>query len=356
MGGLGVFLLVFVGAIVFVGMVGAGIYFVKKNDPERLDSTNSNQMESAQDFLPFVDIKDQMIHMGNNVYHAVIEVSSINYELRNDREKDIVELSFQGFLNSLTFPITLYISTRAMDYSKLVQSMKTDYERTYNDFPMMREYLQQNLIDMQNLSHTLGETRHKKKYIIVQYDSNILTELDDDEKYEATQEVLFERAKAVQSGMERISGINTKILDTIEIMDLFIQTYHRDGSQFAEDLQKGKLTSIIVDSIDIARPDDFTEEELFDIMLNEMQATLESQFIHNQTTTSDMKKKASKMWERIHDVRQSDELDGLKINHQRESEREFLQKIESGEVELFGTNKGLKDAESKEERNRGEFL
>ena len=356
MGGIGIFLLFFIGAIVFIGLAGAGFYFIKMNDPNRLDTTNSNKLESAQDFLPFVDIGDQMIHMGNNVYHAVVEVSSINYVLRNDREKDIVELSFQGFLNSLAFPITLYISTRAMDYSKLVQSMKDDYERTYNDFPMMREYLQQNLIDMQDLSHSLGETRHKKKYVIVPYDASILTELDDEERYEATKEVLFERAQSVQNGLERISGINTKILDTIEIMDLFIQTYHRDGSQYADSLFQGNLTSIIVDSIDIARPDDFTEEELFDIMLHEMQATLESKFINNQTITNEMKNKASSMWERIHDIRQSGELDGLKINHQKEREEEFLRKIQTGEVEIIGNNKGFTNVETAKKPNGGEIL
>ena len=123
MGGIGTLILIFVGSLLFVGMIGVALYFLKKNDPDRLDSTNSGGLENAQDFLPFVDIKDQMIHMGNNVYHTVVEVSSVNYALRNDREKDIIELSFQGFLNGLTYPITLFISTREMDYTKLVQSM-----------------------------------------------------------------------------------------------------------------------------------------------------------------------------------------------------------------------------------------
>lgn len=356
MGGIGVFLLIFVLAIVFVGLSGFAFYYIKKNDPNRLDSTNSGGMQSAQDFLPFVDIKDQMIHMGNNVYHAIVEVSSVNYALRNDREKDIIELSFQGFLNGLSFPITLFISTREMDYTKLVQSMKSDYERTYAEFPAMREYLQQNLIDMQNLSHSLGETRHKKKYIIVPYDSNVLTELDEEEKYEAAKEVLFERVQSVQSGMERITGINTKVLDSIEIMDLFVQTYHRDGSRFAEDLQNGNLTSLIVDSTDVVRPDQYTEEELFDMMLNEMQATLEAKFLHNNNVGIEMKQKASDMWKRIHNIRQSDELDGFKINHQAEREKEFLRKIENGEVKLFGTNSGHQNTASAEEATGGEFL
>lgn len=356
MAGLGIFLLIFVVALLFVGMVGVAFVILRKNDPERLDSTSSGKMETAQDFLPFVDIRDQMIHMGNNTYHAVVEVSSVNYALRNDREKDIIELTFQNFLNSLTFPVTLYISTRAMDYTKLVESMKVDYEKTYTDFPKMREYLQQNLIDMQNLSQSLGETRHKKKYIIIPYDANILSELDSDEKYEATKEVLLERVKGVQNGMERIAGLNTKLLDTFEIIDLFIQTYHRDGSTFAEELQNGVLTSTIVGGDQVVKPSNFSGEELYDVMLNEMQSTLETRFIHNSSIDTETKLKAEKLWKRIHEVRQSDDLDGLKYNHEKERAKEFQRKIKNGEVTLYGTDSGYNDITETEEGSGREIL
>lgn len=349
------FLAFFVVGLVFVGMIGAAIYVVKKNDPAQLDSTESGKIETAQEFLPFVDIKDQMILMGNNNYHAIIEVSSVNYALRNDREKELIEMSFQSLLNSLTHPITLYISTREMDYTQLVESMKDDYEKSYHEFPEMQAYLQQNLLDMQNLSINLGETRHKKKYIIIPYDANVLSELDNDEKYEAAKEVLYERIVNIQDGLERISGLNTKILDTIEIMDLLIQSYHRDGSRFAEDLYNGKLTSLIIDSDTVARPDDYTEEEQFDILLNEMQAKLENEFIHDDNITTEMKQKAQSMWERIHNIRQSDELDGLKYNHQREREKEFERKRKNGEVKTFGTNKEFENTEKDEERGHDFF-
>lgn len=343
-----VFIIAFLLFLVFVAMVGAAIFYIKKNDPERLDSTNSGQMQAAQDFLPFVDIKDQMILMGNHNYHTIIDVSSVNYALRNEREKSIIELTFQNVLNGLTHPITLFISTREMDYTKLVSSMKVDYERTYQEFPEMRDYLQQNLIDMKDLSVNIGETRHKKKYIIVPYDANVLTELNDEEKYDAAREVLLERSVAIQNGLERISGLKTRILDSIEIMDLLVQTYHRDGASFAEDLYNGQLTSIIVDSQDVARPDEFTPEQQFDVLLTQMQAQLEAQFLHNENVPSDMKKKAHDMWGRIHAIRQSDELDGLKINHQKERERAFEEQIKSGEVTIFGTTSGYQNIEETE--------
>lgn len=342
--------------LLFLGMVGTAYYFVKKSDPERLDTTNSTKMQSAQDFMPWVDIKDQMISMGDHVYHAILEVSSVNYELRNDREKDIIEMSFQNLLNSLTHPVTFFVSTREMDYTKLLESMKEDYEKTYHEFPEMREYLQQNLLDMKNLSQNMGETRHKRKYIIVPYDAKVLTELDDEEKYDAAAETLYERVVGVQGGLNRISGLDSKILDTVDIIDLLIQTYHRDGSRYAEDIFNGSLTSMLIDGEDTAKPTHFTEEEKFDIFLNEMQAQLESGFLHNGNMTTEMKKKAHDMWGRIHSIRQSDDLEGLKVNHQRERERAFEEKIQNGEVTFFGTNSGHQDTESTKEGDGGERL
>lgn len=351
-----IFIGIFFLFMIFVAMIGAAIYFVKRNDPERLDTTNSGKMQSAQDFLPWLDIKDQMILMGNHVYHAIIEVSSVNYELRNDREKDIIEMSFQNMLNGLTHPVTFFVSTREMDYTKLIESMHEDYERTFQEFPAMQEYLQQNLIDMQNLSHSMGETRHKKKYIVIPYDAKVLTEMSDDEKYEAATETLYERVKSVQSGLHRISGITSRILDTVDIMDLLIQTYHRDGGRYASEIFSGELTSMIIDSHDVIRPKDLTEEERFDIFLHEMQAQIERQFLSGSTASREMQAKANDLWVRIHNERQSDELDGMKVNHQREREKEFQEKIKNGEVTVLGTNSGYQDIEREQESDGGERL
>jgi hypothetical protein len=73
--------------------------------------------ETAQDFLGVDDIKNGVIRHRNRYYSLVVEVNPINYGLLSDHEQNQVEDSFMEFLNSLSFPIQLYVQTRYLDVS-----------------------------------------------------------------------------------------------------------------------------------------------------------------------------------------------------------------------------------------------
>ena len=95
------------------GGLGFAVYYqLKKTDPSKLDTSTVDDISTAQEFLPFDDIKDGMIILGGHKYRAVIECSSTNYNLKTDKEKEIIEISFQRFVNSLTFPINLLYSNK----------------------------------------------------------------------------------------------------------------------------------------------------------------------------------------------------------------------------------------------------
>ncbi len=85
------------------------------------------------------DIQDNMICLGGHKYRAVIEASSTNYNLKTDREKEIIELSFQRFINSLTFPITFFIQTKVLDNSKMLNQLENELAETVDKYPQMKE-------------------------------------------------------------------------------------------------------------------------------------------------------------------------------------------------------------------------
>ena len=66
--------------------------------------TNFNQSnpETAQEFLPFEEIQDSMIYVGNGLYRMLIEVSSLNYYLRTEEEQETVEQQFRRALQHLS--------------------------------------------------------------------------------------------------------------------------------------------------------------------------------------------------------------------------------------------------------------
>ena len=50
-------------------------------------------------------------------------VKSINFDLMSPSEQEAVEYSYQGFLNSLFFPIQIFIRTQKVDLQPYLQNL-----------------------------------------------------------------------------------------------------------------------------------------------------------------------------------------------------------------------------------------
>jgi hypothetical protein len=67
--------------------------------------TNPN---STQNTLQIAEIRDGIVIMNDGSYRSVVMVKSINFDLMSGSEQEAVEYSYQGFLNSLYFPIQIF--------------------------------------------------------------------------------------------------------------------------------------------------------------------------------------------------------------------------------------------------------
>ena len=74
---------------------------------------------STQNTLKFAEIRDGLIVMQDGSYRAVIMAQSINFDLMSLDEKEAVESSYQGFLNSLYFPIQIQIRSFRVELKNL---------------------------------------------------------------------------------------------------------------------------------------------------------------------------------------------------------------------------------------------
>ena len=183
--------------IIFFGIIGVMIFAVtrqlKKVDSEALDTSTSDNIETAQEFLPFKNIRDGVIDMGGHDYRLVIECSSTNYNLKTDTEREMIELSFQKLLNSLTFPITMFIQTKVLDNTKILSQMEEEIKTVIKQHPQMEDYALNYFEEMSNLSDYIGNNKQKKKYIIVPYnEATTLGKLSEEEKYG----ILYKRTTA----------------------------------------------------------------------------------------------------------------------------------------------------------------
>ncbi len=101
-----------------------------KNTAINLITRDGKEIDSIYKFMEFDSITDNMIVRKNNTqYVMILNCKGINYDLLSEDERDAVESGFIEFLNTLRFPIQLYIQTRKLDLSAILE----DYKKRTND-------------------------------------------------------------------------------------------------------------------------------------------------------------------------------------------------------------------------------
>ncbi len=83
---------------------------------------------ATQQFVPIDRIRDGIITLKNGELRAVIMTSSLNLALKSDDEQSAILLQFQNLLNSLEFPIQMFIESRRLNikpYLELLEERET---------------------------------------------------------------------------------------------------------------------------------------------------------------------------------------------------------------------------------------
>lgn len=234
--------------LTFLLVMGGLIFFMlKKSANENEDTSTSISTDTAQSFLPFKDIRDSMIDLGNYEYRAIIECQSINYDLKTEQEKEMIDASFQRFLDSLTFPITIHLQTKTIDNTRILKSLENDMVETVKDYNHLYNYANLYFEEMKKINQTIGNTKQKKKYIIVPFsDSALLTYSSDEEKYEETLKGMYNRCQVIIDGLSSI-GVVCKVMTSIDIAEIIYSTYHRDNYTDINQIISADYMELIVD-------------------------------------------------------------------------------------------------------------
>jgi hypothetical protein len=71
--------------------------------------------DSTQRYLPFSEVRDNIVIMKDGSARIVLRVEAVNFALKSEPEQDAIIYSFQHFLNSLQFPIQILIRSLKVD-------------------------------------------------------------------------------------------------------------------------------------------------------------------------------------------------------------------------------------------------
>lgn len=277
--------------LLFFGVIiGVMIYAIKKSDPKNVDTSLNEKNETTQEMLPFEDIRDSMIHLGNHQYRAVLCCTSVNYGLKTEQEQDVIELAFQRFLNSLSFPISIFVQTRTMDNEKMLESLRTDTLEAIDDFPILENYGEAYFEEMSEIYDRIGNNKERRKYIIIPYNDAInLTTATDNEKYKYSIQEMQNRLLVAIDGLESI-GITARLLNTPDLIDLLYVTYHKDSANHSDNLNHHEFLDMIVSGDN--KLNDLSDEARLDWILYEAQLRLQTEISKVNDVDSNIVKRA----------------------------------------------------------------
>lgn len=209
---------------------------------------NDVKVGDTKEFLPYERLLDYCLDLGNYNYRAIIEVSSLNYDLMSVTEQQMVDASYKAFLNALDFPIEFFIQTREFDTQAVIDDLKERSNSAVRKYPDLSDYAEQYLYEMSMITARFGNSKTKKKYVIVSFDQSDLKDVSELTKTEINnfaQEELMQRASIVMAGLKGV-GLTATLLDRPGIAEVLYSYYHRDNFRIAKDIVDGSLTSLVI--------------------------------------------------------------------------------------------------------------
>lgn len=228
-------------------------------------TTKDVPKEDIFKFMEFDKILNNMIVQENGTkFTMAIKCKGINYDLMSEIEQISVEEGFITFLNTLRFPIQLYVQAQNIDlkaaintYKENASGIKEEYEeanRKYtnlveqfdsdeNDIIAAEEQRERVLnvyeyaSDIINYVERLSSNKNllqRNFYVLVSYYTTEITSVDNfskDELINICYNELLTRAQTIISALSSCSVVG-EVLNSNELADLLYMAYNRDDKGF----------------------------------------------------------------------------------------------------------------------------
>ena len=221
---------------------------------------------STQNSLQIAEIRDGIVIMNDGSFRSVVMVKSINFDLMSQQEQEAVEYSYQGFLNSLYFPIQIFLRSNRVDLRPYIERL--DKIRSEHDNMLLELLMDDYLGYIENLSEQTN-IMDKNFYVVIPFfpvinvqkgleqSKNFLGGLGGifkpKEQHVVVNEVDLENAKTelrnrVQSVLSGLlqCGVQGLPLDTQELIELYYDTYNPDTATRQPIKDFGSLTADVI--------------------------------------------------------------------------------------------------------------
>ncbi len=233
----------------------------KAENPNLITRTGK-AINSIYKFMEFDEVTDNMIIRKNRQqYVMVIQCKGINYDLLSEDEKNAVEAGFVEFLNTLRFPVQLYIQTRTLNLSEILNEYDKRIEDINSQIIKINSQIQmaqargnleavnrlqfekkrkENILEygesIEEYTAKISESRNilqQKTYIVISYFTSEYGDVSTYSKEEINDIAFTELYTRAQTLIRALSSaeVSGKVLNSEEIAELLYVAYNRDQSE-----------------------------------------------------------------------------------------------------------------------------
>ena len=229
-----------------------------KKQKSSVRQTSENQMISTQRYLQFSEVHDDTLVLKNGGIRAILEVQSVNFNLKSEAEQNALISSYQGFLNTLNFPVQIQIRSRKLDIDAYIAKLKKRQNEIEND--LLREQMAGYIDFVQKLVE-YSDIMEKKFFVVVPIDparaqkksvwasfldyiqpedtvANIMTRK---REFKSLKKELDARVNTVKTALENC-GLGISLLTTEQIIQTFYQAYNPDLARTQKFSESDKMS------------------------------------------------------------------------------------------------------------------
>ncbi len=196
----------------------------------------------TQDFIPVKEIRDGIVVLEDGSLRAVLLASAINIALKSPDEQQAVIMQFQGFLNSLEFPIQISIQSRRYDIKPYLLTLERRIEQQTEE--LLRLQTQEYIEFIKWFTDSVN-IMSKKFYVVIPYtgsafssssnNKSLFSQLfgggskktfqEESAKFEEQRSQLEQRIAIVKSGLSQF-GVRSEQLNTEQSIEVFYNMFN----------------------------------------------------------------------------------------------------------------------------------
>ena len=259
---------------VALGAIAVILFLSSRGNAKRLESNSEKENGAGSvaanfnrtdimKFMEFDKIEDDMIIQENgNKFVMVLKCQGINYDLMSEPEMLAVEEGFSNFLNTLKYPIQLYVQSRSLNledsinsYKDRLEMLRTDYQKketeAYNikrankltvkekealDFEVRKQRILLeygadiiNYVEKMSLNKNILQ---RKYYVVISYytsELGLATNFTKEEAHDLAYSELYTRCRSVASALLPC-GVDAQIMKSDELAEMLYIAYNKDDA------------------------------------------------------------------------------------------------------------------------------